>query len=117
MPTPIVVGIVTGYRAGNAALSGDRVRARRKYLADNRRLQTRLGQLQRSTKPGTTATDDDTVEFHFAYLSHELLPKDEFLKLPDQARCPHEVNKQHQQAHRLVSKANGCGVLPNMRRP
>ena len=72
VPTPIVVGIVAADRAGNAALGGHGMRARRKYLGNDRSFQPGLSELQRRTQPGPTATDDDPVKFHLTYSRHAL---------------------------------------------
>ncbi len=66
VPAPVVVRIVAGDRAGDAALGRHRVRARREHLGDDRSLQSGLRQLQRRAHAGAAAADDDAVELHLA---------------------------------------------------
>src|SRR5690606_328594 len=62
VPAPVVLGIHAGDRAGDTALGGHGVRARREYLGDHGGVVAGLRQLQGGTKTGAPAPDDDAVE-------------------------------------------------------
>jgi len=60
VPAPVVLGHVPE-RGVDAALRGDRVRARREQLGDARRLQAMLAEADRGAQTGTAGADDDGV--------------------------------------------------------
>ena len=70
VPAPVVVRVLAGDGAGDAALGGYRVRTGGENLADHRGLQAGPGQAQGSAHAGAAATDDDGIEFHLARQRH-----------------------------------------------
>ena len=62
--TPVVLAHVAE-RGRNAALRGDRVRARRKHFREARRLQTRRGETEGRAQTRAAGTDHDDVDLVF----------------------------------------------------
>src|SRR5690554_394719 len=98
VPAPVVVGIGTGDRTGDATLGRDGVRPGRKYFGDTRSADTGFSQLQGGTHTGTATTDNNRVVRQGFDVSHRLKP-------PQNLNAPHDINEHHQHAGCLKQEA------------